>query len=110
MLDFDVHHGNGTQDLLWNEARAFFASTHQYPLYPGTGGAGERGAHDQILNLPLHAGTDGAPARTAWRQICARVEDWRPQLVLVSAGFDAHAEDPLAGLLWTRRISPPSPG
>ena len=67
---------------------------------PGTGGASERGAHDQILNIPLHAGTDGAPARTAWREICARVEDWRPQLVLVSAGFDAHAEDPLAGLLW----------
>lgn len=100
VLDFDVHHGNGTQDILWHESRAMFASTHQYPLYPGTGGASERGAHDQILNIPLHAGTDGAPARAAWRQICAQVEDWRPQLVLVSAGFDAHAEDPLAGLLW----------
>ena len=98
VLDFDVHHGNGTQDLLWNEARALFASTHQYPLYPATGAATERGAHDQILNLPLHVGTDGAPARAAWRQICARVEDWRPQLVLVSAGFDAHAADPLADL------------
>lgn len=100
VLDFDVHHGNGTQDILWHESRAMFASTHQYPLYPGTGGASENGAHDQILNIPLHAGTDGAPARAAWQQICTRVEAWRPQLVLVSAGFDAHAEDPLAGLLW----------
>ncbi|MTH76613.1 histone deacetylase family protein [Paracoccus aestuariivivens] len=100
VLDFDVHHGNGTQDLLWDEPRAFFASTHQYPLYPGTGGAAERGAHDQIMNVPLHSGTDGAPARDAWRAICQRVVDWRPQLVLLSAGFDAHADDPLAALSW----------
>lgn len=100
VLDFDVHHGNGTQDLLWNEPRALFASTHQYPLYPGTGAAAERGAHDQILNLPLQSGTDGAAARAAWREICGRVAAWHPQLVLVSAGFDAHADDPLASLLW----------
>ena len=100
VLDFDVHHGNGTQDLLWNEPRALFASTHQHPLYPGTGAAGERGAHGQILNVPLQAGTGGDPARAAWRGICERVLAWRPQLVLVSAGFDAHAQDPLASLAW----------
>lgn len=100
VLDFDVHHGNGTQDLLWNEPRALFASTHQHPLYPGTGAAGERGAHGQILNVPLQAGTGGDPARAAWRGICDRVLAWRPQLVLVSAGFDAHAQDPLASLAW----------
>lgn len=100
VLDFDVHHGNGTQDLLWNEPRALFASTHQHPLYPGTGAAGERGAHGQILNVPLQAGTGGDPARAVWRGICDRVLAWRPQLVLVSAGFDAHAQDPLASLAW----------
>ena len=100
VLDFDVHHGNGTQDLLWNEPRALFASTHQHPLYPGTGAAGERGAHGQILNVPLQAGTGGDPARAAWRGICDRGLAWRPQLVLVSAGFDAHAQDPLASLAW----------
>ena len=100
VLDFDVHHGNGTQDLLWNEPRALFASTHQHPLYPGTGAAGERGAHGQILNVPLQAGTGGDPARAAWRGICDRLLAWRPQLVLVSAGFDAHAQDPLASLAW----------
>ncbi|MGA0613444.1 histone deacetylase family protein [Paracoccus sp. KR1-242] len=100
VLDFDVHHGNGTQDLLWNEPRSLFASTHQFPLYPGTGAPSERGAHGQILNLPLQAGSEGGPARAAWRQICDRVVEWQPQLVLVSAGFDAHEADPLASLAW----------
>lgn len=101
VLDFDVHHGNGTQDILWDEPRAFFASTHQFPLYPGTGAASERGEHEQILNIPLQSGTDGAPAHAAWREICDRLVAWRPQLVLVSAGFDAHADDPLASLNWS---------
>lgn len=100
VLDFDVHHGNGTQDLLWNESRALFASTHQYPLYPGTGAAEERGAYGQVMNLPLASGSGGVPAREAWQAICARMAEWRPQLVLVSAGFDAHADDPLAALCW----------
>jgi acetoin utilization deacetylase AcuC-like enzyme len=100
VLDFDVHHGNGTQDLLWDESRALFVSTHQLPLYPGTGAACETGAHGQVVNVPLAAGSDGATARDAWRALCVRVEAWRPQLILVSAGFDAHAADPLAGLRW----------
>lgn len=100
VLDFDVHHGNGTQDVLWDDGRALFVSTHQAPLYPGTGAASEVGAHGQIVNVPLAAGSSGAQAREIWRGICDKVEGWRPQLILVSAGFDAHAADPLAGLLW----------
>ena len=100
VLDFDVHHGNGTQDLLWNERRAFFASSHQMPLYPGTGAASEQGAHGQMVNLPLRPGSDGAAGQAAWRDILVRCRDARPQLVIVSAGFDAHAADPLAQLNW----------
>ncbi|MTE00503.1 histone deacetylase family protein [Paracoccus sp. YIM 132242] len=100
VLDFDVHHGNGTQDLLWDEGRAFFASTHQMPLYPGTGAASERGAHEQVMNVPLRPGSDGEAGQAAWRDILARARDFRPQLVIVSAGFDAHAADPLAQLNW----------
>lgn len=100
VLDFDVHHGNGTQDLLWDEGRAFFASSHQMPLYPGTGAASERGARGQVMNVPLRPGSDGAAAQVAWRDILARCRDFKPQLVIVSAGFDAHADDPLAQLEW----------
>lgn len=100
VLDFDVHHGNGTQDLLWDESRAFFASSHQMPLYPGTGAASETGAHGQVMNVPLRPGSDGAAAQTAWRDILDRCRDFAPQLVIVSAGFDAHADDPLAQLDW----------
>ncbi|MDO5631644.1 MAG: histone deacetylase family protein [Paracoccus sp. (in: a-proteobacteria)] len=100
VLDFDVHHGNGTQDLLWDEGRAFFASTHQMPLYPGTGAATTRGAHGQIVNVPLPPGSDGATARQAWDAILHRMDAHHPELVLISAGFDAHADDPLAELNW----------
>ena len=100
VLDFDVHHGNGTQDLLWDEGRAFFASTHQMPLYPGTGRASETGAHGQVMNIPLPPGSGGEQARAAWRQITGRLRAHAPQLVILSAGFDAHAADPLASLEW----------
>lgn len=100
VLDFDVHHGNGTQDVLWDEKRALFASTHQVPLYPGTGAPAERGAHGQVVNVALAPGSGGDEARAAWAAICDWVAAWRPQLVLVSAGFDAHAADPLASLMW----------
>lgn len=101
VLDFDVHHGNGTQDLLWDEPRAFFASTHQMPLYPGTGSADERGAHGQVMNVPLRPGSGGAEARAAWDTILQRLRQEQPQLVIISAGFDAHRDDPLAQLDWT---------
>jgi acetoin utilization deacetylase AcuC-like enzyme len=97
VMDFDVHHGNGTQDLLWDEPRATFVSTHQAPLYPGTGAAGERGAHGQILNLPLPAGTDGPAYRAAFEaHVLPALRAARPELLLISAGFDAHRADPLA--------------
>ncbi|MCF3972693.1 histone deacetylase family protein [Paracoccus salsus] len=99
-LDFDVHHGNGTQDLLWHEKRAFFASSHQMPLFPGSGAATETGAHGQVMNVPLAAGSGGDEARAAWRAILDRCREFHPQLVLISAGFDAHRDDPLAQLDW----------
>ncbi|MCC0063370.1 MAG: histone deacetylase family protein [Defluviimonas sp.] len=100
VLDFDVHHGNGTQDLLWDEQRAIFVSSHQMPLYPGTGAAHERGIFGQIVNLPLRPGSDGAQMRHAWEPALDRVAAFAPELVLISAGFDAHDADPLGGLAW----------
>jgi acetoin utilization deacetylase AcuC-like enzyme len=101
IVDFDVHHGNGTQDLLWDETRCLFVSSHQMPLYPGTGSPREVGAHGQILNIPLREGTGGAAMRAAYEaQVFPRLEAWQPDLLLVSAGFDAHRADPLAGLEW----------
>lgn len=101
VLDFDVHHGNGTQDCLWDEARAMFVSSHQMPLYPGTGYAHETGAHGQVVNLPLVPGSGGREMRPLWQAALERVRAFGPDLVLVSAGFDAHRADPLGGLAWT---------
>lgn len=101
IMDFDVHHGNGTQDLLWNEERTLFVSTHQMPLYPGTGAAHERGAHDNVLNVPLDSNGSGADMRAAMeRQVLPAIDAFEPELLLVSAGFDAHHADPLANLHW----------
>ncbi len=101
VVDFDVHHGNGTQDLLWDEPRALFVSSHQMPLWPGTGAASETGAHGQILNLPLRPGSGGEAMRAAYEgAVFPRLAAHRPDLILVSAGFDAHADDPLANLAW----------
>jgi acetoin utilization deacetylase AcuC-like enzyme len=101
IVDFDVHHGNGTQDLLWDEARCRFISSHQMPLYPGSGAASERGAHGQIINIPLREGSGGAAMRAAYeRDVFPVLADYAPELLLISAGFDAHVDDPLAGLCW----------
>ncbi|WP_137701025.1 histone deacetylase family protein [Marimonas lutisalis] len=101
VVDFDVHHGNGTQDLLWDEARAFLATSQQMPLWPGTGDPSERGAHDNILNVPLDPGTDGAIMRAEYEEkVFPRLDAFKPELILISAGFDAHADDPLANLNW----------
>ncbi|CTQ32513.1 histone deacetylase family protein [Jannaschia rubra] len=101
VVDFDVHHGNGTQDLLWDEARALFVSTHQSPLWPGTGDPSETGAHGNVMNRPLPPGSDGTAIRRAMeREILPRLDAFAPDLVLVSAGFDAHRADPLAQLGW----------
>jgi len=102
IVDFDVHHGNGTQDLMWTEERALFVSSHQMPLFPGTGDAHETGAHDNIVNVPLAPMTGGAEMRRAYEtEILPALLDYRPELMLISAGFDAHAADPLANLNWT---------
>ncbi len=102
VLDFDVHHGNGTQDVLWDESRVLFVSSHQMPLYPGSGGRNEQGAHGQILNKPLPSGSGSVQMRETWdRVIDTALRRYEPELILVSAGFDAHRADPLAGLNWS---------
>ena len=99
VIDFDVHHGNGTQQMFWSEANFFFASTHQMPLYPGTGAKDERGDFDNILNVPLESGAGSDQFRAAITEnILPSIYAFRPELLLVSAGFDAHERDPLAGL------------
>jgi acetoin utilization deacetylase AcuC-like enzyme len=99
IVDFDVHHGNGTQDIFWDDASILYASTHEMPLYPGTGAIGERGAHDQIVNAPLRAGDGGDAFREAFETaILPRLRDFGADLVIISAGFDAHRLDPLANL------------
>ena len=100
IVDFDVHHGNGTQDLLWSEARTLFVSSHQMPLWPGTGAAEERGAHDNIINVPLAPQTGGDGFRKAYEaQVFPALEEFKPELLIISAGFDAHKADPLANLM-----------
>ena len=99
VVDFDVHHGNGTQDLLWNEARTFFAGSHQMPLWPGTGDKDETGAHGNVMNLPLPPDTDGAGFRRTWEAHgLPTLDAFAPELIIISAGFDAHQDDPLAQL------------
>jgi acetoin utilization deacetylase AcuC-like enzyme len=99
IIDFDVHHGNGTQDLVWDDERIFFASTHEMPLYPGTGAASETGAHGNVLNVPLQAGSGGQVFRQIMRdQVLPSVEKFAPEMLFISAGFDAHRDDPLANL------------
>ena len=101
VVDFDVHHGNGTQDLIWGEPRAFLATSQQMPLWPGTGDPSETGAHGQILNLPLPPESTGAMMRAAYEaQVFPALDAFKPDLILISAGFDAHAADPLANLNW----------
>jgi len=99
VVDFDVHHGNGTQAMFWDDSDLFYASTHQSPLYPGTGAAGERGCAGNIVNAPLPPAVGSAEFRDAMRRIVLPALDrFGPDFVLISAGFDAHADDPLAML------------
>lgn len=101
VVDFDVHHGNGTQDLLWDEKRALLITSQQIPLFPGTGRADETGAYDTILNIPLPPGSDGALMRQEYQdKAFPRLRAFKPELIIISAGFDAHADDPLANLEW----------
>ncbi|EEX08943.1 histone deacetylase family protein [Ruegeria lacuscaerulensis ITI-1157] len=102
VVDFDVHHGNGTQDLLWDEARALVVTSQQMPLWPGSGRPDETGAHDTIVNIPLAPGAGGAEMRAAYEaQAFPRLRAFKPELIIISAGFDAHQDDPLANLNWS---------
>jgi acetoin utilization deacetylase AcuC-like enzyme len=96
VVDWDVHHGNGTQDVVRGDPTIFFASLHQWPFYPGTGGPDEQG--ETLLNLPLPAGCGDAEYLEAFAAVERAVGAFAPDLVLVSAGFDAHVDDPLAGM------------
>lgn len=99
IVDWDVHHGNGTQEIFWGDASVLYASTHEMPLYPGTGAPSERGEHGTIVNAPLRAGDGTDVFRDAFESaILPRLNDFRPDLVIISAGFDAHWRDPLANL------------
>jgi acetoin utilization deacetylase AcuC-like enzyme len=99
IVDFDVHHGNGTQDIFWADPSVMYCSTHQMPLFPGTGAAGERGEHDTIVNAPLASEDGGAKFRAAFENvILPQLRKFSPELIIVSAGFDGHYRDPLASL------------
>jgi acetoin utilization deacetylase AcuC-like enzyme len=99
IVDFDVHHGNGSQDIFWNDATVMYCSTHQMPLYPGSGAVSERGARNTIVNAPLRPGDGGDEFREAVQTaILPRLESFGPDLIVISAGFDAHMRDPLANL------------
>ena len=99
IVDFDVHHGNGTQHIFWDDRSVMYASTNEMPHFPGTGEIGERGEHDQIVNVPLRAGDGGEAFREAMEVVVLpRVNDFAPDLVVISAGFDAHRRDPLGNL------------
>jgi acetoin utilization deacetylase AcuC-like enzyme len=103
LIDWDVHHGNGTQEIFYEDPSVFYFSLHQFPFYPGTGSRDERGSGDGFeytLNIPLPAGTGQAGYIGAFRRdILPALEAYRPELILLSAGFDAHRHDPLAGML-----------
>ena len=99
VVDFDVHHGNGSQNIFWSDASVMYCSTHQMPLFPGTGAVGERGAHNTVVNAPLRAGDGGGRFREAFETaILPRLTNFGPDLIVISAGFDAHRRDPLANL------------
>jgi acetoin utilization deacetylase AcuC-like enzyme len=99
VVDFDVHHGNGSQDIFWSDKTVMYGSTHQMPLYPGTGDKSERGEHNTVVNAPLRPGDGGEQFRAAFENvILPRLRDFRPDLIVISAGFDAHMRDPLANL------------
>jgi acetoin utilization deacetylase AcuC-like enzyme len=99
VVDFDVHHGNGTQAMFAADPDLFYGSSHQHPCYPGTGAPSERGVANNIVNAPLRPGSDGALFRAAWSDIILpELDRFAPGLLIVSAGFDAHKADPLAQL------------
>ena len=96
ILDFDVHHGNGTQDIFYENENVLFISTHQYPYYPGSGSEQEKGKFNNIKNIPLPAGTNSEEYFDAFEHALKKLKEFKPEFILISAGFDAHKDDPLA--------------
>lgn len=98
IIDFDVHHGNGTQNIFHDNEKVLYLSTHQYPYYPGSGTENEKGKFNNIFNIPLEAGTNSEQYLNAYEHILNKINEFRPEFILFSAGFDAHKDDPLAQL------------
>ena len=96
IVDFDVHHGNGTQNIFYDNEKVLYISTHQYPYYPGTGDEKERGKYNNIFNIPLPAGTNSEEYLNAYEFVLKKLKEFKPEFILLSAGFDAHKDDPLA--------------
>ena len=98
IIDFDVHHGNGTQNIFYENEKVLYISTHQYPYYPGTGNEHEKGKFNNIFNIPLPAGTNSEQYLNAYNYVIKKLIEFKPQFLMFSAGFDAHKDDPLAQL------------
>ena len=98
IIDFDVHHGNGTQDIFYNNEKVLYISTHQYPYYPGSGSEKEKGKFNNVFNIPLEAGTTAEEYLNAYEHVLKKLKEFKPEFLLFSAGFDAHIDDPLAQL------------
>ena len=96
IIDFDVHHGNGTQDIFYDNEKVLYVSTHQYPYYPGSGSNKENGKFNNVLNIPLEAGTTSEVYLNAYENVLTKIKQFKPEFLLFSAGFDAHIDDPLA--------------
>ena len=96
IIDFDVHHGNGTQDIFYDNEKVLYVSTHQYPYYPGSGSHKENGKFNNVLNIPLEAGTTSEVYLNAYENVLTKIKQFKPEFLLFSAGFDAHIDDPLA--------------
>ena len=96
IIDFDVHHGNGTQDIFYDNEKVLYVSTHQYPYYPGSGSNEENGKFNNVLNIPLEAGTTSEEYLNAYENVLTKIKQFKPEFLLFSAGFDAHIDDPLA--------------
>ena len=96
IIDFDVHHGNGTQDIFYNNEKVLYISTHQFPYYPGSGAEQEKGRYNNIFNIPLPAGTNSSEYLNAYEFALKKTKEFKPEFILFSAGFDGHKDDPLA--------------
>ena len=96
IIDFDVHHGNGTQDIFHDNEKVLYISTHQFPFYPGSGTEKEKGKYNNIFNIPLPAGTTSEEYLNAYEFVLKKIEEFKPEFILLSAGFDAHKDDPIA--------------